>query len=147
MPTTTRTVEQYKRINLGIPVPKYALVCNGGILLKDGTEDPGWYIDSVNMVKDSKEEIKKGMDILEYDSRRNFELRFIRSLFVFTKCEEPETVVTDLRNLLDNSKVDVFNNGAKVYILPKMLNKGMAITRLKEKLGVDKVIAARGQFI
>ncbi|MEZ3422314.1 MAG: HAD hydrolase family protein [Lachnospiraceae bacterium] len=142
VPTTTRTVEQYKRINLGIPKPKYALVCNGGILLEDGEENPEWYIDSVNMVKDSEDEIKRGIELLEYDTRRNFELRFIRGLFVFTKCEEPETVVIDLRNLLDNSKVDIFNNGTKVYILPKRLNKGVAITRLKKKLGADKVIAA-----
>ena len=134
--------EQYKRINLGIPKPKYALVCNGGILLEDGEENPEWYIDSVNMVKDSEDEIKRGIELLEYDTRRNFELRFIRGLFVFTKCEEPETVVIDLRNLLDNSKVDIFNNGTKVYILPKRLNKGVAITRLKKKLGADKVIAA-----
>ena len=94
------------------------------------------------MVKDSEDEIKRGIELLEYDTRRNFELRFIRGLFVFTKCEEPETVVIDLRNLLDNSKVDIFNNGTKVYILPKRLNKGAAITRLKKKLGADKVIAA-----
>lgn len=142
VPTTTRTVEQYKRIDLGIPKPKYALVCNGGILLEDGKEDPGWYIDSVNMVKDSKEEIKKGIRLLEYDKRRNFELRFIYGLFVFTKCTEPEAVVNGLRDLLDNSKVDVFNNGTKVYILPKKLNKGTAVTRLKERLGTGKVIAA-----
>ena len=29
VPTTTRTIEQYKRIQLGIQEPKYALVCNG----------------------------------------------------------------------------------------------------------------------
>ena len=142
VPTTTRTVEQYKRINLGIPDPEYALVCNGGILLENGEENQEWYINSVNMVKDSEEEIKRGIRLLEYDTRRNFELGFIRGLFVFTKCKEPETVVTDLRNLLDNSKVDVFNNGTKVYILPKKLNKGTAVTRLKKKLGADKVIAA-----
>ena len=112
------------------------------ILLEDGKEDPGWYIDSVNMVKDSKEEIKKGIRLLEYDKRRNFELRFRYGLFVFTKCTEPEAVVNGLRDLLDNSKVDVFNNGTKVYILPKKLNKGTAVTRLKERLGTGKVIAA-----
>lgn len=142
VPTTTRTVEQYKRINLGIPVPKYALVCNGGILLEDGEEDLKWYIDSVNMVKDSEEVIERGIGLLEYDTRRNFELRFIRGLFVFTKCKEPEAVVADLKHLLDNSKVDVFNNGTKVYIVPKRLNKGTAVTRLKERFGTGKVIAA-----
>ena len=42
VPTTTRTVEQYGRIDLGIHTPQYALVCNGGILLKNGVEDSEW---------------------------------------------------------------------------------------------------------
>ena len=40
VPTTTRTLEQYQRIDLGIGVPEYALVCNGGVLLHQGKEDP-----------------------------------------------------------------------------------------------------------
>ena len=110
VPTTTRTIEQYKRIDLGIGIPKYALVCNGGILLKDGLEDNEWYMESLNMIKDSREELEK--------------------------------VVDELRQSLDRNKVDIFNNGAKVYIVPKKLNKGAAILRLKEKLGVEKTIAA-----
>ena len=39
VPTTTRTLEQYQRIDLGIGVPEYALVCNGGVLLHQGKED------------------------------------------------------------------------------------------------------------
>ena len=66
-------MEQYKRINLGIPDPEYALVCNGGILLENGEENQEWYINSVNMVKDSEEEIKRGIRLLEYDTRRNLE--------------------------------------------------------------------------
>ena len=45
IPTTTRTIEQYQRINLGF-VPLYALVCNGGILLENGQENMRWYADS-----------------------------------------------------------------------------------------------------
>ena len=33
VPTTTRTIEQYERIHLDVGIPKYALVCNGGVLL------------------------------------------------------------------------------------------------------------------
>ena len=39
VPTTTRTIEQYQRIDLGIGTVSYALVCNGGVLLSDGRED------------------------------------------------------------------------------------------------------------
>ncbi len=43
VPVTTRTEEQYRRIDLGVGVPSYALVCNGGVLLINGQEDAGWY--------------------------------------------------------------------------------------------------------
>lgn len=36
VPTTTRTTEQYRRIDLGIGPVRYALTCNGGVLLVDG---------------------------------------------------------------------------------------------------------------
>ena len=47
VPVTTRTLEQYQRIQLGISMPSYALVCNGGILLKDGEPDRCWYEESL----------------------------------------------------------------------------------------------------
>ena len=43
VPTTTRTLEQYQRINLGIGVPEYALVCNGCIRerkIRSGIRNP-----------------------------------------------------------------------------------------------------------
>lgn len=39
LPTTTRSIEQYKRINLGVGMDRYALVCNGGILLDNKLVD------------------------------------------------------------------------------------------------------------
>lgn len=142
VPTTTRTVEQYERIDFGVGSFHYALVCNGGILLSDGKEDEGWYRNSLELVKYSREEIGKALEILEQDKRRCFELRFIRDLFVFTKCEEPEQVVQDLQSVLDVTLVDVFHNGIKVYVVPKALNKGNAVKRFRNYSNAEYVIAA-----
>lgn len=142
VPTTTRTIEQYQRIDLGIGDLRYALVCNGGVLLVNGKEDDIWYRDSLGLIRDSKEELDKALEFLDKETRRNFELRFIRELFVFTKCEEPEAVVGDLREILDANLVDVFNNGTKVYVVPKALDKGKAVMRFRSYLGADYVIAA-----
>ena len=92
VPTTTRTTEQYQRINLDVGEFSYALVCNGGVLLADGKEDKDWYRESLERIKGSTKELHKALELLESDKRRTFELRFIRELFVFTKCEEPESV-------------------------------------------------------
>ncbi|MDE7273791.1 MAG: HAD hydrolase family protein [Lachnospiraceae bacterium] len=79
---------------------------------------------------------------METDTRRNFELRFIKELFVFTKCEESEAVVKDLRKVLNTNVVDVFHNGVKVYVVPKALDKGKAVERFRSYIGADYVIAA-----
>ena len=58
------------------------------------------------------------------------------------KSEKPEESVENLKEQLDTDKVDVFNNGVKVYVVPKMLSKGKAIDRLREKLNPELIISA-----
>ena len=142
IPTTTRTTEQYHRIQLGIGELPYALVCNGGVLLVRGREDEDWYHGSLERIRDSREMLHLALALLEKDPRRSFELRFIRDLFVFTKCQEPEAVVCELRQKLDRKVVEVFQNGVKVYVVPKALSKGSAVQRFREYSGAAYTIAA-----
>lgn len=142
VPTTTRTMEQYHRIDLGIGVPPYALVCNGGVLLIDGEEDDMWYQESLALISDCTKELKRAIQCLESDRYRSFEVRNIRELFVFTKSSAPGLSVEALKKTLDVSLVDVFCNGVKVYVVPKKLSKGIALKRLQEKIGADTMIAA-----
>ena len=51
IPTSTRTEEQYKRIDLDIGIVPYALVCNGGVLLVNGKRDREWYLESLQMIR------------------------------------------------------------------------------------------------
>lgn len=142
VPTTTRTVEQYNRINLGIGTPKYALVCNGGVLLIDGEEDNRWYEESLKLTVDCTSELKEAEDLLEADRYRSFEVRNIRELFVFTKSSDPLKSVENLKKRLNTDKMDVFSTGVKVYAVPKTLSKGSAIERFRAMLNPDTVIAA-----
>ena len=142
IPVTTRTEEQYKRIDLGIGSIKYALVCNGGVLLKDGQRDFKWLQESKNMIKVSDLEMKKSLQLLEQEKRRKFELRYIDELLIFTKCSEPEVVVKDLKRQLDTNVVNVFQNGEKVYVVPVNLSKGKALKRLRNYLEAETILAA-----
>lgn len=142
VPTTTRTKEQYERIHLGIEIPEYALVCNGGLLLVDGREDSQWYQESLQLVADCQEELEKAWYCLETDENRSMELRNIRDLFLFTKSEKPCQSAERLKEILNLSLVEVFQNGVKVYAVPRKLSKGMAVSRLKERLDAELVIAA-----
>lgn len=142
VPTTTRTIEQYNRIDLGIGEFKYALTCNGGILLVDGKSDESWYKTSLDLVKESNDIVAVASDYLDKCPARYFELRYIENLFLFTKCSEPEKVVKDLIQVLNSELVDVFNNGDKVYVVPRKLSKGRAIRRFQEYIKAEYVIAA-----
>lgn len=142
VPTTTRTTEQYVRINFGQGDFKYVLTCNGGVLLVDGVEDLEWYAESKRMIEESMPVMDIAYGLMDKDPNRSFELRFIRDLFLFTKSEQPEKSVEYLKQHLNSELVDVFNNGIKVYVVPKKLNKGVGVQRLKHRLNADTVIAA-----
>ena len=134
VPTTTMTAEQYERIRFGIGTPRYALVCNGGVLICEGKEEKEWYEESRMMAESSQTELALAEEYLEQDADRSFEVRNVRGLFVFTKSRRPERTAAALRDILDSSGADVFRNGVKVYVMPKVMSKGNAVKRLKERL-------------
>lgn len=142
VPTTTRTEEQYGRIALGSGAPDYALVCNGGILLKGTDEAPGWYEESLRLIGKSRREFLHALRILHADPFRDFEVRNIRDLFLFTKSNMPAETVERMKRELDPALMDVFSNGNKVYAVPKGLDKGHAVRRFKDYINADMVIAA-----
>lgn len=142
VPTTTRTEQQYSRIDFGLGVPEYALVCNGGVLLINGKEDINWYDNSFALVEGCQQELQNAEKLLENDINRSFEVRNIRKLFIFTKSNRPEDTVLMLQQHIDTNKLDVFFNGVKVYAVPKQLSKGNAIERLRKKLNISTVISA-----
>ncbi len=144
VPTTTRTKEQYERIRLETAAdgPQYALVCNGGVLLRDGEELPDWYGESLRRIEKSREELAEAQRRLQKDGDRCFEVRNIRDLFLFTKSVRPRETAERLRAFRGRSSVNVFTNGNKVYAVPEGLDKGTALARFREYIHADRVLAA-----
>lgn len=142
VPTTTRTEEQYGRIDLKTGMPDYALVCNGGVLLKAGKEAPDWYKESLRLTERSRGELAYAKSCMQTDRNRIFEVRDIRNLFLFTKSRKPSETVKRLKDSLDMTLMDVFYNGSKVYALPKGLDKGTAVRRFRNYIEADMVFAA-----
>ncbi len=142
VPVTTRTVEQYQRISFPIR-PPYALVCNGGILLKGEAEVAGWYEESRRLAQIAHGQLKRAEELLCADSHRSFELRRVRDLFLFTKSDNPGATVAYLTERIDMDRVEVCANGSKIYVMPAGLTKGRAIRRLRQYLqGGGKEIGA-----
>ena len=147
IPITTRSVEQYKRIEfLQNYCPNFAIVANGGILLKDGKIEKKWYEESLEMIGTTLDEIDRGIELLLTDENIYFEVRKVDGLFGFSKSKKVEETVKNLKSELNLEKVSIYRQGEKVYIFPKVINKGTSLKRLKKilqrNLKLDKIICA-----
>lgn len=141
IPVTTRSIEQYRRIEFakfGFE-PEYALCVNGGTLLVNGEPDADWSRWSRSIFEDCADELSRFRELLERDARRTFEVRLVDGLFLFTKSFEPAET---LKNLGESSSCECFFTGEKIYVIPKNLNKGAAVKRLAKRLGLSEFAAA-----
>lgn len=134
IPVTTRSVEQYRRIDFpeGF-APEYALCDNGSTLLINGEPDGLWLERSAEILAEAMEEIAQFRAILERDPDRRFEVRFVDGFFLFTKSANPNIT---LARLGVGKLCECYTTGEKVYVIPKALNKGFAVDRLAERLGI-----------
>ncbi|MCI1960065.1 MAG: HAD hydrolase family protein [Clostridia bacterium] len=143
IPVSTRSVQQYNRITFNKSwSPKTAVVSNGGTLLVDGKEDKVWKNESLKLISECMPELEKASKLLEKDLNRTLDVRLVDGLFVFTKSSDSEKTMKILAENIDKSIVNIFTNGIKIYAVPKILNKGTAVERIKERFGFEEVIAA-----
>ncbi len=133
IPVTSRSIEQYKRIAIPGFAPRYAVVDNGGNLLVNGVTDKDWAEWSNGIAEECSTELAVCWKLLEDDPGRSFEVRLVDGLFLFTKSTEPERTLERLGKA--DVGLDLYNTGAKVYAIPKGLNKGAAVKRLVDVLG------------
>lgn len=146
VPVTSRSIEQYKRIHIPGFSPKYAITDNGGNLLVDGVPDRGWAAWSASIAEKYADEFKECQAVLESDPDRSFEVRLVDGLFLFTKSDDPERTLMRLLIGLAEMKgeLDLHNTGAKVYAVPKEINKGAAVKRFVDVMGLrgEKIVCA-----
>lgn len=138
VPVTTRSIEQYKRIQFpdGFS-PKYAITDNGGTLLINGVPDPEWAKWANACAKECEAELSLAREILEREPDRCFEVRTVDGLFLFTKSRNPEKTVS----LFGKGELcEAFFTGEKVYVIPKKINKGSAAKRLLSALSENEKI-------
>ena len=136
IPVTTRSVEQYHRIEFpeGF-APEYALCDNGGTLLINGESDGPWLERTAKIVAEAMEEIARFRALLDRDPDRRFEVRFVDGFFLFTKSVNPNLT---LARLGVGERCECYATGEKVYVVPKLLNKGDAVRGLAERLGISR---------
>ncbi len=133
VPVTSRSIEQYKRIHIPGFSPKYAITDNGGNLLIDGVPDEEWAKWSAETVQRYSSEMNKCRELLENDPDRSFEVRLVDGLFLFTKSNAPERTIERLNAA--ETGLNINGTGAKVYAIPKEIDKGAAVRRFADIFG------------
>lgn len=144
LPVTTRSIEQYKRIQFSHWQPKYAITSNGGNLLINGSPLKEWNDYFIETGKNARYALEKAETLLENHPYRILDIKLVDNLFVYTKSSQPEETIKMLKNNLQNEPVKVYTNFSKIYVVPENLNKGTALKKFINDFAPDinKVISA-----
>ena len=157
IPVTTRSKEQYSRMKYFYDVikPKYAVVANGGIILKDGKELRAWSdISSTKIVVATSIStmIKLCSFFLEADFVKSY--KTCEDLFIYSIIDEDKLTNTFLKEEVANDyfqSLRVFcskhnyslsKQGKKVYIVPNCINKYDPLKYIMELEHINTFIAA-----
>lgn len=143
IPVTARSREQYDRIKFPYEVkPDMAVICNGADILINSKIDPHWHDISARIAAECDNEFSKSRQLLESISDRYFDIRIVDGAFLFTKCHNSKQIQQLLMNTVHNLETDVLTNGDKLYVIPKKINKGLAVDRIRQMYHDEVIIAA-----
>lgn len=142
VPLTSRSSVQIDRLDFkqerSFP---FFIYSNGGCMRLDGEFDKDWYEESLSLIENCKPGLELARSYLIYNSTRNFEVRCIDDLWLFTKLSDTASAKKDLESILSPNLFDVQCKRDKIYVIPKVLNKANAIKRLEKRLKSDFTIA------
>jgi hypothetical protein len=142
---TTRTLEQYRRIDLGIR-PRFGVTANGGTLLVDGVPDPAWESTVRHRLQTSGRPLTEVTTLAERWADPSWvrTMRVADEFFVYLVAHERELIpdLTDLETelVLDGWTLSV--QGRKVYLVPAALTKQAALAEVAARVGATAVAAA-----
>ena len=143
IPVTTRSIEQYQRIQWleGIK-PEFAVVSNGANLIHNDNIDKNWRHDTYPYIN----EINQQQILLSQNP--NFTIcRIVDDSFLFLKCSDAVDVESTSTELQKQTNLTVQHSGRKIYPFPPKLNKGEALLRLKQIFNPHQVFCAVDSII
>lgn len=148
VPITTRSLEQYRRIEWPEGCePEYAVTTNGGILLRGGRIDENWLQQISPTLEIYRAEMQKQQELLA-PSDDFLSCRIVDESYLFLYCTDAADVEVCLEKYKKNQKkFTVQHLGRKIYLFPPGLGKGEALRRLKEYLGCGYAYAAGDSLI
>ncbi|MFF9566287.1 HAD family hydrolase [Streptomyces sp. NPDC014685] len=147
VPTTTRTREQYGRVHLPGPAPRFAICANGGHLLVDGESDPDWQRRVTRRLADEcapLAEVRAHL-LAAADPAWLLKERVAEDLFAYLVVERallPEGWVEELGEWARTRGWTVSLQGRKIYAVPGPLTKSAAMDEVARRTGAALTLAA-----
>ncbi len=146
VPVTTRVPEQFERITLPGPAPRYAIAANGGVLYVDGTPDRAWSA-GVGRVVGSAFPLSAVWEHVGQICRPEWtsKLRNAAGLFCYAVVRRdrlPTGFLDELSGWASERGWRVSLQGSKLYCVPEALTKTAAVAEIVRRTGVELVLAA-----
>ena len=147
IPVTTRSIEQYIRLKWPDQWhPEYAITTNGAIFLHNTDVDDEWSRNSKEMVCNCMLEMNSLMEQLLKDEDY-IRCRMVDDMYLFCYCKDGIEASEKTKQYSNVTGLKVEWSGKKIYFFPPMINKGSAISRLKNRLKCDYIISVGDSFI
>ena len=124
LPITTRSIEQYQRIQWPDgTAPRIALTANGAVLLRDGQVDRAWYAASQALVRDHREALAAVLDHLTRQGGAT-SVRCVEGVYVYAAYPDIPAAERVARDWCGGSALQAVVSGRKVYFFPPGIDKG-----------------------
>lgn len=157
IPVTTRSPNQYMRVRYFYDIikPKYAVVANGGIILRNGIELTDWSDISSAKLKEVVS-VKAMIKLCSFFLESVFVTSYktCEDLFIYSIVDEDKLATTILKGEIDLDYLSVLRcfcskhdysvskQGKKVYIVPNCINKYDPIKYIMQLENINMFISA-----
>lgn len=149
MPVTTRTIQQYKRINLFQErlIPDYAVTSNGGNILVKGKVDLEWRARIGVLVQRHSADAEEVRKLVRSVVREEWILseRYCDELFYTYVVERsllPVDEITRMAERLLSLGWRVSIQGRKLYVVPEAVNKRDAVQQIRDMVQGEPMVAS-----
>lgn len=146
VPVTTRIDEQYRRVCLPGPPPRFAITTNGGVLLVDGEPDRGWARHVERQLADVFP-LQGVWDQVGHVCHPEFTtmVRNAAGLFCYAVIKPsrlPSGFVGDMSGWAAERGWRTSLQGHKLYWVPEQLTKIAAVAEVAARVAANTVLAA-----
>lgn len=150
VPVTTRTINQYKRINIFNTEfnPRYAITSNGGNILMNDELDMNWNLIIKNKMINECESLDNVLKEFKRSIADDLWIKKINSaddLFIYSIVDLQKIPCDDIQifeKWLISKNWRIILNGRKLYFIPNCINKRDAVKYIADREEIELIISA-----